>query len=126
MLATVVLPLLHDPPVVASINVVDAPEQIVKVPDIIPGNGFTVTVELVLQPPEVKVIEVVPPLPTPVTAPELFTVAAVVLLLLHVPGPVASLRLVIDPEHTLNVPVIVAGTGFTVTVVALVQPDEDV
>ena len=51
----------------------------------------------------------------PVTTPEpLPTVAIVVLLLVHVPPPVASLNVVVKPTHTDVIPVIVAGRGFTV------------
>jgi hypothetical protein len=46
---------------------------------------------------------------TPVTIPELgLTVAACVLLLLHVPPPVASLNETVEPAHTDNVPLICA------------------
>ena len=50
MVATDVLLLLHVPPVVASINVVVAPAQIVVAPVIAPGSGFTVIVVVVGQP----------------------------------------------------------------------------
>jgi hypothetical protein len=33
----------------------------------------------------------------------------------HVPPPVASLRVVVAPTHTLSVPEITAGRGLTVT-----------
>ena len=51
------------------------------------------------------------PVTTPVDAP---TVATVVLLLLHVPPPVASESVVVRPEHTVLVPFITKGSGFTV------------
>ena len=47
------------------------------------------------------------PLTTPVNAP---TVATEVLLLLHAPQPVASLRVIVEPVHTTVGPVI-AATG---------------
>ena len=50
----------------------------------------------------------VPPA-TPVTTPELVTVAIVALLLLHVPPVVASLNAVVEPGHTVGVPVMAAG-----------------
>jgi hypothetical protein len=43
---------------------------------------------------------------TPVTIPVLFTVAIAVSLLLHTPPADVSLRLVVAPGHTVNVPVI--------------------
>jgi hypothetical protein len=41
-------------------------------------------------------------------------VAAAVLLLLHVPSEVASLKVVTESKHTLAEPAIEAGKGFTV------------
>ena len=43
-------------------------------------------------------------------------------ILLHVPPPVASDNVVVPPTHTLVVPVIVAGNGFTVTTALVAQP----
>ena len=64
---------------------------------------------------------VVVPAVTLVTIPVTPTVAAEVLVLLHAPPAVASLRVVVTPPaHTVSVPVIpagVVGKGFTVTVV---------
>ncbi len=62
------------------------------------------------------------PVTIPVTIPVDPTVATEVTLLLHVPPDVASVRLVVDPWHTLGVPRITAGSGFTVTVLDVVQP----
>ena len=53
---------------------------------------------------------------TPVIAPEFTAVATSVLLLVHDKAPdVASVRLVTNPWHTVLVPVIFAGKGFTVS-----------
>jgi len=49
-------------------------------------------------------------------------VAMPVLPLLHVPPPVPSDNVVIDPIQTDAVPEIEAGTGLTVTVVAMPHP----
>ena len=65
------------------------------------------------------------PAVTPATVPEVPTVAFA-LLLLQVPLPVASLRVVAEPAHTLIVPVIAAGNGFTVTVAVTLQPGPDI
>ena len=63
------------------------------------------------------------PAATPVTTPvPLLTVANDVLLLLQVPSGVASLSAVVKPAHTLVVPVIAAGSGFTVTTLVMIQP----
>lgn len=56
---------------------------------------------------------------TPVDAPAVATLPSPEL---HVPPPVASLSVVVAPGHTLNVPVMAAGTGLTVTVVVVKQP----
>ena len=67
---------------------------------------------------------VVVPTDMPVTTPP-DTVPTAVLLLLHTPLPVASVKLVVAPAHKVGVPVIVPalGIGLTVTiVVALVLP----
>ena len=41
---------VHSPPVVASVNIVVAPEQIEKVPLMVDGKGLTVNVARVAQP----------------------------------------------------------------------------
>ena len=68
-----------------------------------------------------------PPPVTVVGDPVEPILATLVLLLLHVPPEVASLREVVKLPHTEKVPVIAAGNGFTVTAVvytvALVQPE---
>ena len=61
----------------------------------------------------------VPAVRIPVAEP---IVAIAVLLLLHVPPEVASLRLEVNPEQTTESPVITGGAGFTVTVCVAVQP----
>ena len=50
------------------------------------------------------------------------TEAIVVELLLHVPPPVASVNMVVSPEHTAVLPVIGAGNAYTVTDTVCVQP----
>ena len=58
---------------------------------------------------------VVPPA-TPDTIPVLPTVAIVVLVLLHVPPVVPSLKDVVAPAHMVAVPLIAPGTGKGLTV----------
>ena len=48
--------------------------------------------------------------------------ATLTLLLLHVPPGDPSLRVVVRPAHTVVLPAITVGNGFTVTFVVLVQP----
>jgi hypothetical protein len=50
------------------------------------------------------------------------TVAMAVLLVLHIPPPVASANVVVYPKHTSAVPVIAAGKESTTTVPVTVQP----
>src|SRR4051812_34260199 len=59
------------------------------------------------------------PVTTPLDEP---TVACAVLLLLHVPAGVASLRFVVNPTHKTAEPVIAAGNGFTLND-AVLLPD---
>jgi hypothetical protein len=56
-------------------------------------------------------VPAVRPLTMPDVAP---TIAIVVALLLHEPPEVTSLKEVTDPVHTVNAPVMAAGSGFTV------------
>ena len=51
--AITALPLLHAPPVDASVNIVEVPGQIDIPPKIGAGSGFTVIVVVVVQPPGV-------------------------------------------------------------------------
>jgi hypothetical protein len=86
-------------------------------PVIAAGCGFTVTIFVDAQLPIVYDIVAVP-VPAPVTIPPT-TVATVVIVLLHVPPPVASVSAVVAPWHTVAVPVIVAGSAPTVTTVVV-------
>ena len=135
--ATPVLPLLHTPPVVLSVNVVVWPWHTLMVPPIAvtTGTGLTVTVVLteLLQLPLVTlyVITAVAGLELPVTTPDTvppLTVAMPVLPLLHTPPVVASVNVVVAPWHTLAVPPIdgTAGNGLTVTIAVTEQPKADV
>lgn len=62
---------------------------------------------------------------TPTTEPVVSPIVAVaVLLLVHVPAGVALLRAVVLPTHTVAVPVMAAGSGWTVTTAVRMQPVE--
>ena len=87
------------------------------------GDTLTVTIVVVNTDPHdaltsVNVIIVVPPL-TPYTIPVVApTVPTVVLLLVHAPVPpdaVASLKVMVNPVHTVPGPVIVPAIGDTFT-----------
>ena len=59
---------------------------------------------------------VVVPVPTPVTMPEEPTVATLLLVLLHVPPDMASVRLIVAPVQTSDGPVIIPADGGILTV----------
>lgn len=117
--AIVGLLMLHEPPVVRSLNVVHIPSHTEVVPVIAAGNGFTVTFAVALQPVVVDVAAMVTtPLATPVTIPVVApTVAIPVLLLLHVTSVDEELNVVVVPGHKVSTPVIAPGKGLTVTTV---------
>jgi hypothetical protein len=122
IVATAGVALLHVPPAVASVRVVVDPMQTVSVPPIAAGKGLTVTVAVTRQPVgNVYDITDVPAV-TPVTTPAPVIVATAGVALLHVPPAVASVKVVVDPTQTDNVPPIDAGNGLTVTVAVLKQP----
>jgi hypothetical protein len=131
MVAILVLLLHQVPPGVASLSTVVSPAHTLVVPVIADGNGFTVTIVLLEHPVEisVKVIIEVPVGPTDETIPVFTigigpgtTVAIVVFELLHVPDGIASLSMVVKPEHIEVIPVIAGGRGLTVTIVEAAQP----
>ena len=103
---------LHVPPLMLSVSGVVAPAHTVAVPVIPPAVASAVTVAtavaVALPQPLVTVYDiVVVPAVIPVTLPKPSTVPAAVLLLLHEPLLIASLRDVIDPVQTLAAPVMV-------------------
>jgi hypothetical protein len=111
IVAKAVLPLVHVPPVFTSVSAVVAPVQTVNGPVIAAGVKFTVIGTKLEQPASVvytivSTPAVAPPVTTPLDDP---TVASVVLLLLHEPPVVASVRVIADPVHTLFAPAIATG-----------------
>ena len=58
------------------------------------------------------------PVATPVTTPELFTVAIAVLLLLHVPPVAVSDKVTVEPRHTDEGPVMAPAFGRALIVIA--------
>jgi len=73
-------------------------------PEIAAGSGFTVTAWVVV-PPWVYVT-VVTPAERPVNTPPVEIVPTAMLLLLHVPPEAELANVVVEPTHTVNVPVI--------------------
>lgn len=115
---------LHVPPPIPSLSVVVRPTHTLNVPVIVDGSGFTLTVAVVAQPVLVSVYVItVAPEEIPVTAPVVLpTVPTAGVLLLQVPPGVPSVSVEADPTQTFNVPVIVAGSALTVTVLIATQP----
>ena len=64
------------------------------------------------------VIATTPPVTMPVVDP---TLAIPVALLLQVPPPAASVKVVVNPEQTASVPSIAVGNGFTVATAVMMQ-----
>ena len=62
------------------------------------------------------------PAAIPVTTPVPLIVAVPGALLAHVPPAEASVNDVVRPTHTVSVPVMDAGSGFTVTIPVVIQP----
>jgi hypothetical protein len=80
----------------------------------------TVAVIVLLQPVANAYVTVALPAATPVTIPDVPTVATPVLLLLHVPPEAALLNVADNPTHMLGVPVI-AAIGETVATIVLLH-----
>jgi len=116
-----VLPLLHTPPPAPLPKVVLASTQTLFVPVIVVGAVFTVIAFVAAHPlVGVKVIVATPGF-TPATTPMLFTVAVVMLLLVHVPLLVGIMVRVAEPlTHTPPAPLMV-GAAFTVIVLVTLQ-----
>ena len=125
---TAVLLLLHvpvPPDAVRSFKVVVKPAHTVGVPVIVPATGdvFTVMLVVVVTVPQLTLVSVnvivVTPAPTPYTTPVTgSTVPTAVLLLLQVPVPpkaVASDKVIVNPVHTDDGPVIVPADGVVIT-----------
>ena len=58
----------------------------------------------------------------PVTTPDDAPIFALPLLLVHVPPVGVEFNVVVNPAHTVVIPVIVVGLALTLTVVILIQP----
>ena len=115
--ACAVVLLLHVPVPVVSLSVKVDPTQIVPLLLNIAVIGLTVMLKSRLQPVGNVYTIVSLPGAIPVTICELLpTVATDVFVLLHTPPTVPSDRLVMDPIHTVLLPVMEPGNGLTVTV----------
>jgi hypothetical protein len=59
---------------------------------------------------------------TPETIPIVPSIVALPLLALHVPPDVESVSVVVVPIHMIDIPLIAAASGFTVTVIVAGEP----
>lgn len=103
-----------------------SPEHIVVLPVIAAGNGLIVATVEAVQPvlneyviTEVSVDATICAVSTPVFA---LITAAAGLLLVHTPPPGASVKADVVPAHNVVVPMILPGSGLTVTTVEVVHP----
>lgn len=123
IVATAVLLLLHAPKAVRSLRLVEEPTHWVEVPVIGAGEDVIDSPSVAIQPVGNAYVIVAVPAATPVTIPEVPTVAIDVLLLLQVPPVVASVRLAVEPiQYTDVVPPIGAGSGLMVITLVAIQP----
>lgn len=123
MVATEMLELVHVPPLLVSVSEIMEPVHTEPGPVIGAGDTFTVTAAVVKHPVGSEYDMTAVPGEIPVTMPVLKPIISIVgLLLLHIPPAVISLSVVDAPGHIVVLPVIVAGTGFTVIPDELLQP----
>jgi hypothetical protein len=119
--AIAVLLLLHVPPEMVLLKVVDIAMHTLLAPEIADGAGVIVTWRVVWQPVASVYVILVLPAATPVTMPVAPTVAIDVLWLLHVPPPV-PVNVVVVPTHVVATPPMAAGSGLTVRIPVRRQP----
>ena len=117
IVATVVAPEVHIPPLLLLLNVADDPMHILDEPVIMDGNPLTVIVFVTKQPVGNVYVMFAVLAAMPVMIPVDPTVAVVMLLLLHVPPDVTSVKAVVNPTHAVGVPVILDGVELIVTIV---------
>ena len=121
--ACAVLLLLQVPPAVPLASVIAEFTHTGAIPVMAPGFGLIVSDAVIIQPVGKVYVIVEVPVDTPVAIPLAEPiVATAVLLLVHVPPPDASVKVVVVPGHACNVPEIAAGNGFTVTACVAIQP----
>lgn len=120
--ATLVLLLVHVPPVAGVTLAVELSQTDVAPPNT--GTILTVTVPVVLEHPVVLLVKVnvAVPAETPVTTPALVTVATLVLLLTQVPPDVGDNVVVFPTQIELPPVIFTTGKALTVKLLLLLQP----
>ena len=112
---------LQVPPVVASLRDIVNVLHTALAPEIAAGIAYTLITEVAAQPDDMTYPIVDVPVAIPVTRPVEPIVAAVGLLLLHVPPLIISLNVNEDPIQAVAGPEIV-GVWFTVIITPAAQP----
>lgn len=122
--ATLTSLLLHVRPVGLEPSVVVLPTHSVRLPVIADGDASTVIDRVRRQPVDNVYVTVAAPAATPVTVPvDPPIVATVDGVIVHIPPPpVVSDNVVVAPTHTVPLPAIMPGRGFTLTSFVLKQP----
>ncbi len=121
IVATDVVPLVHEPPGVMSVNMVVLPWHTLSVPEIGAVAALTVKTAVLVQPKVDVYVMTAVPAETPATAPLIDPKLTLELVVDHVPPPGVPVSVVVPPMQVLSVPVI-DGDAFTVTVVVAAQP----
>ena len=114
--------LLHVRPAGLEPSVVLLPTHNVRLPVIAVGDASTVIDRVRRQPVGSVYVTVAAPAATPVTIPVEPIVATVDGVIVHIPPALVSERVAVAPTHTVVPPVIVPGSGLTVTSFVLKQP----
>jgi hypothetical protein len=115
IVATPVLLLIHDTAgAEALVSVALVPTHVTNVPVIEAGFGFTVYIVVAAQPVGNVYEMITVPADTAVTTPDVLIVAMPVFRLLQLPPAVPSVNVVVKPTHAFFMPLIAAGSGFTV------------
>ncbi len=115
-IAAFVLLTLQEPPATGWVTVPLNPTQRDEIPPMPAGNGLTVTTAVVKQPAPSEYVIVAMPAATPVTIPVPEPTPAIPgTPESQVPPGVASVSKVVEPKHTLRLPLIAPGEDVTVT-----------
>ena len=128
LIETTPLPVvLQAPPATVSASMVVVPTHTLNVPVIVAGAVFIVIILVTMHPVPREYVITLVPVPTPFTRPlREPTVAAKVLLLLHVPPPEPFERVIVSLAHKADPPIMGPGERLIVTDVTATHPAGEV
>jgi hypothetical protein len=110
--------LLHVPPALELLKVMDDAWQNTTLPVIAAGNGLTVTIPVMMQPVgAVYVTAVIPTATADIIPDDEPIVAIAVLPLAHVPPAMALVKVAVVPRHSDDEPPMAGGIALTVIMV---------